>query len=59
MLSVSYGARDAILECQGQFKFERWNCTTKQTYNDSVYDFFGSTLRLGISDFKKFICADI
>uniref|UniRef100_A0A915L9K5 Protein Wnt n=1 Tax=Romanomermis culicivorax TaxID=13658 RepID=A0A915L9K5_ROMCU len=44
MLSVSYGARDSIVECQSQFRYERWNCTTKKTENDTIYDIFGSTL---------------
>ena len=33
LLCVSEGARQAILECQNQFKFERWNCTTSQNYS--------------------------
>lgn len=40
--AVSEGARRGIHECQHQFKYERWNCTTMP--DDSV---FGYTLERG------------
>ena len=44
---VGEGVRRGIYECQSQFKFERWNCTT--TPNQSV---FGPVLNNGnICDF--------
>ncbi|KAK3797887.1 hypothetical protein RRG08_052486 [Elysia crispata] len=32
LLCISEGARRGILECQSQFKFERWNCTTQRNH---------------------------
>lgn len=40
--SVSEGARKGILECQFQFRYERWNCTT-----GNGVDLFGHTLQRG------------
>lgn len=40
---VSEGARRGILECQSQFKNDRWNCTTDRTEND----IFGHILKRG------------
>ncbi|GFO01936.1 protein wnt [Plakobranchus ocellatus] len=37
---ISEGARRGILECQSQFRFERWNCTTQRNYT-----VFGPILR--------------
>ncbi|XP_060075415.1 protein Wnt-16-like [Ylistrum balloti] len=42
ILCVSRGAKAAITECQKQFKFERWNCTTSQNYS-----VFGPVLKKG------------
>ena len=42
LLCVSEGARRGILECQSQFRFERWNCSTQQNYT-----VFGPLLRKG------------
>ncbi|RUS78297.1 hypothetical protein EGW08_013932 [Elysia chlorotica] len=42
LLCISEGARRGILECQSQFKNERWNCTTQR--NHTV---FGPILRKG------------
>ncbi len=39
---VGEGVRRGIYECQSQFQFERWNCTT--TPNQSV---FGPVLNTG------------
>ncbi|VDP10845.1 unnamed protein product [Soboliphyme baturini] len=47
MVSIGHGVRDAIGECKWQFRFERWNCTTTPTANDSAIDLFGSTLAAG------------
>lgn len=43
LLCISEGARRGILECQYQFRNERWNCTTS-----SNYTVFGDVLRKGI-----------
>ena len=55
---VGEGVRRGIYECQSQFKFERWNCTT--TPNQSV---FGPVLNNGKTcDFIKWplmVCSDI
>ncbi|KAK0051883.1 protein Wnt-16, partial [Biomphalaria pfeifferi] len=40
--SISEGARRGILECQSQFRFERWNCSTEQNYT-----VFGPALKKG------------
>lgn len=51
MRALSVGARRGILECQHQFRNERWNCTTEK--NVSV---FGTTLQRGESpNFTVFI----
>ncbi|CAL1527163.1 unnamed protein product [Lymnaea stagnalis] len=42
LLCISEGARRGILECQSQFRFERWNCTTQRNYT-----VFGPVLRKG------------
>lgn len=42
ILCISSGARRGIFECQYQFRYERWNCTT--TSNTSV---FGPVLSKG------------
>lgn len=42
LLCVSQGAKAAITECQKQFQFERWNCTTSTNYS-----VFGPVLRKG------------
>ncbi|KAL8565588.1 hypothetical protein ACOMHN_067537 [Nucella lapillus] len=41
LLCVIEGARRGIYECQQQFKFERWNCTT------NAHKVFGPVLRRG------------
>ena len=54
---VGEGVRRGIYECQSQFKFERWNCTT--TPNQSV---FGPVLNNGKPrEFKTWaliLCSD-
>ena len=50
LLCISEGARRGILECQQQFKFERWNCTTT-----SSYKVFGPILRRGEDTLRRFI----
>ncbi|KHJ45279.1 hypothetical protein D918_04585 [Trichuris suis] len=47
MHSVSIGARQAIAECQWQFRLERWNCTPVRTPNESISDIFATTLKSG------------
>ena len=42
--SVSEGARRGIRECQYQFRYERWNCTTR----DADYSVFGQMLTRGM-----------
>ncbi|RWS29971.1 Wnt16 like-like protein [Leptotrombidium deliense] len=42
MLGVSEGARRGIVECQQQFKNERWNCTP-----EGEFEVFGHTLQRG------------
>lgn len=42
LFCISEGARRGILECQQQFKYERWNCTTST--NQKV---FGPVLKKG------------
>ena len=49
MPSVSYGARDGIIECQWQFKFERWNCSMRRTENQSREDVFDNIFNMGMS----------
>ncbi|KFD55170.1 hypothetical protein M513_03811 [Trichuris suis] len=51
MHSVSIGARQAIAECQWQFRLERWNCTPVRTPNESISDIFATTLKSG-----KYFC---
>jgi hypothetical protein len=41
LLCISEGAKRGIMECQQQFKFERWNCTT------NAQKVFGPVLRRG------------
>ncbi|XP_041347843.1 protein Wnt-16-like [Gigantopelta aegis] len=45
LLCVSEGARRGIIECQAQFKYERWNCTT-----DSNHTVFGPVLKRGTKE---------
>ncbi|VDK27699.1 unnamed protein product [Gongylonema pulchrum] len=50
--SIGRGARDSVVECQAQFKFERWNCSeriNKQTNTtaNGFQDLLGRTLRAG------------
>ncbi|KAK7503459.1 hypothetical protein BaRGS_00005380, partial [Batillaria attramentaria] len=45
ILCISEGARRGILECQEQFKYERWNCTASATYK-----VFGPILRRGTKE---------
>ncbi|KIH63905.1 hypothetical protein ANCDUO_05790 [Ancylostoma duodenale] len=46
---VARGIREAIYECQIQFKFERWNCSDRHeitpTPHGNFQDIFGKTLR--------------
>lgn len=46
---VARGIREAIYECQAQFKFERWNCSDRHeitpTPHGNFQDIFGKTLR--------------
>ncbi|GMR48990.1 hypothetical protein PMAYCL1PPCAC_19185, partial [Pristionchus mayeri] len=46
---VARGLRDAIIECQQQFKFERWNCSDRYDIMKTPYGYFhdilGKTLR--------------
>ncbi|XP_059172545.1 protein Wnt-16-like isoform X2 [Physella acuta] len=42
LMCISEGAKRGILECQSQFRFERWNCTTQKNYT-----VFGPILRKG------------
>ncbi|KAF8374278.1 egl-20, partial [Pristionchus pacificus] len=46
---VSRGLRDAIYECQQQFKMERWNCSDRYEIMKTPYGYFhdilGKTLR--------------
>ncbi|PVD25186.1 hypothetical protein C0Q70_15684 [Pomacea canaliculata] len=45
LFCISEGARRGILECQQQFKYERWNCTTST--NQKV---FGPVLKKGTKE---------
>ncbi|MFH4979375.1 hypothetical protein AB6A40_006084 [Gnathostoma spinigerum] len=48
--SISRGAYDSLIECQLQFKFDRWNCSEQFKTHDSVSgfrDLLGRTLRAG------------
>jgi Na+-transporting NADH:ubiquinone oxidoreductase subunit NqrF len=56
MTSVKEGAEMAIRECQHQFKYRKWNCTTINKKNEPV---FGNALNKGKDssftfDFYKF-----
>jgi hypothetical protein len=44
MPSVKKGAEMAIQECQHQFKYRKWNCTTINKKNEPV---FGNALNKG------------
>lgn len=44
MSSVKKGAEMAIQECQHQFKYRKWNCTTINNENEPV---FGNALNKG------------
>jgi hypothetical protein len=44
MPSVKRGAEMAIQECQHQFKYRKWNCTTINKHNEPV---FGNALNKG------------
>ncbi|CAG0889965.1 unnamed protein product [Darwinula stevensoni] len=41
--SVSEGARRGIRECQEQFRYERWNCSTRRDH----FDIFGYIMKRG------------
>ncbi|VDK52917.1 unnamed protein product [Anisakis simplex] len=50
--SIGRGARDSVVECQTQFKYERWNCSERIDKNVSnsisgFQDLLGRTLRAG------------
>ncbi|VDK65794.1 unnamed protein product [Onchocerca ochengi] len=50
--SIGRGARDSVVECQAQFKFERWNCSERiskqsNTTTNGFQDLLGQTLRAG------------
>ncbi|OZC10509.1 wnt family protein [Onchocerca flexuosa] len=50
--SIGRGARDSVVECQAQFKFERWNCSEKISKQSNIttngfQDLLGQTLRAG------------
>lgn len=42
LLCISEGAKRGILECQDQFRFERWNCSTQRNFT-----VFGPVIRKG------------
>ncbi|VDN57673.1 unnamed protein product [Dracunculus medinensis] len=53
MPSVGRGARDSVIECQTQFKYERWNCSERINRNPNssatgFQDLLGRTMRAGI-----------
>lgn len=50
LLCIKQGARLGIYECQSQFKYERWNCTTSKNYT-----VFGEVLRKGMYAYFKHI----
>uniref|UniRef100_A0A915CFR4 Protein Wnt n=1 Tax=Parascaris univalens TaxID=6257 RepID=A0A915CFR4_PARUN len=59
--SIGRGARDSVVECQAQFKYERWNCSERIDKNTSnsisgFQDLLGRTLRAGNRE-TAFICA--
>ena len=48
MNSVKFGATIAVQECQHQFRYRRWNCTTVQFEKSPV---FGNSVNGGKKDF--------
>ena len=51
MNSVKFGATIAVQECQHQFRYRRWNCTTLQFEKSPV---FGNSVNGGRQHFRKF-----